>query len=158
MLAKLPTPAIDGTVPIDELLRSNRAFQSRLSELAAANEGLRRDAALEARRMQAIIHELALAAQLVGDRPLAGVVRAVAAKSPAAALLSVAGPLQPLSAREREVLRLLTEGSRSPSIASRLGICSATVEVHRRNIMRKLGLHSVAALTKYAVREGLTTL
>ena len=63
-----------------------------------------------------------------------------------------------LSEREREVLKLLTEGARSPCIATRLLISPATVEVHRRNIMRKLGLHTVAALTKYAVREGLTSL
>ena len=63
-----------------------------------------------------------------------------------------------LSAREREVLRLLSEGNRSPSIAISLGICVGTVEVHRRNIMRKLGLHTAVALTKYALREGLTSL
>ena len=56
------------------------------------------------------------------------------------------------------MLRLITEGQRTPSVAERLGICSATVEVHRRNIMRKLGLHTVAALTKHALREGLTQL
>ena len=39
-----------------------------------------------------------------------------------------------------------------------MGIAAATVEVHRRNIMRKLGLHTVAELTKYALREGLTSL
>jgi two-component system NarL family response regulator len=44
---------------------------------------------------------------------------------------------------------------RSPAIANELGIAVGTVEVHRRNIMRKLGLHSVAELTRYAVREGL---
>ena len=65
---------------------------------------------------------------------------------------------QRLSAREREVLSLLTEGSRSPCVAARLGICNATVEVRRRNISRKLGLHGVAELTKYAVRQGLTRL
>ena len=65
---------------------------------------------------------------------------------------------QHLSAREREVLSLLTEGSRSPCVAARLGICNATVEVHRRNISRKLGLHGVAELTQYAVRQGLTRL
>ena len=63
-----------------------------------------------------------------------------------------------LSARENEVLRRLTEGARSPRIAADLGICIATVEVHRRNIMRKLGLHCVADLTRYAVRAGLTSL
>ena len=56
------------------------------------------------------------------------------------------------------MVRFITEGHRSPSIADHLGITVSTVEVHRRNIMRKLGLHTVAALTKYALREGLTSL
>ncbi len=55
------------------------------------------------------------------------------------------------------MLRLITEGNRSPCITERLGITVATVAVHRRNIMRTVRLHSVAALTKYAVREGLTS-
>jgi DNA-binding NarL/FixJ family response regulator len=63
-----------------------------------------------------------------------------------------------LGARESAVLKLITEGAHSPAIAAQLGISVGTVEVHRRNIMRKLDLHSVAALTRYAIREGLTSL
>lgn len=63
-----------------------------------------------------------------------------------------------LGAREREVLQLLSEGNTSAQIAARLHISVRTVEAHRRNIMRKLDRHSVAELTKYAVREGLTSL
>lgn len=63
-----------------------------------------------------------------------------------------------LGARESAVLKLITEGAHSPAIAAQLGITVATVEVHRRNIMRKLGLHSVATLTRYAIREGLASL
>jgi DNA-binding NarL/FixJ family response regulator len=64
----------------------------------------------------------------------------------------------PIGRRERQVLALLAEGKRSHEIASQLGISIATVEAHRRNIMRKLGLHTVAELTRYAVRKGLTAL
>ncbi len=64
----------------------------------------------------------------------------------------------PLSAREREVLQLLAEGHTSGGIAHKLHVSTSTVETHRRNLMRKLDVHSVAELTKYAVREGLTTL
>jgi len=67
-------------------------------------------------------------------------------------------PTSPLGRREREVLQLLAEGERSQGIAARLHISVATVEAHRRNIMRKLNLHSIAELTKYAIREGLTAL
>jgi DNA-binding NarL/FixJ family response regulator len=64
---------------------------------------------------------------------------------------------RPLSTREREVLQLLAEGNSSKEIAAALTIAVPTVETHRRQIMEKLGLRTVAELTKYAIREGLTT-
>jgi two-component system NarL family response regulator len=63
-----------------------------------------------------------------------------------------------LGTREREVLQLLAEGLTSLQIGTRLDISAKTVETHRRNIMIKLNMHSVAELTKYAVRQGLTSL
>lgn len=63
-----------------------------------------------------------------------------------------------LTTREREVLQLLAEGKASKEIAAQLGISLATVETHRRQIMDKLGLRTVAELTKYAIREGLTSI
>ena len=63
-----------------------------------------------------------------------------------------------LAPRERQILQLLAEGHTSSEIARRLHIATTTVESHRRNIMKKLDLHSVAELTKYAIREGLTSL
>jgi len=63
-----------------------------------------------------------------------------------------------LSDREREVLQLLAEGLSSPQIGKRLFIATSTVETHRRSIMRKLSIHNVADLTKWAIREGLTEL
>ena len=63
-----------------------------------------------------------------------------------------------LSAREREVLQLLAEGQSSKKIAARLHIGVTTVDTHRKHIMDKLGFRSIAELTKYAVREGLTSL
>lgn len=73
------------------------------------------------------------------------------------------GPEDPLrggtlGSRERQVLQLLAEGHRSAAIAEKLGISFHTVETHRRNIMRKLDLHSIAELTRYALREGITPL
>jgi len=62
-----------------------------------------------------------------------------------------------LGRREREVLQLLANGMTSAAIAERLNIAASTVEVHRRNIMRKLDLHTAVELTKYAIREGLTS-
>lgn len=62
-----------------------------------------------------------------------------------------------ITARERQVLQLIAEGHTSARIGERLHVAPSTVEVHRRNIMRKLDLHSVAELTKYAIRNGITT-
>jgi two-component system response regulator NreC len=64
----------------------------------------------------------------------------------------------PLSPREREVLQLLAEGKSTKQIAHALSLSVKTVETHRAQVMSKLGLHSVAELTKYAIREGLTSL
>ena len=70
----------------------------------------------------------------------------------------LAGEAQPVTRREREVLRLIAEGVRSPAIAEQLHVSVATIEVHRRNIMRKLGLRTVAELSKHAIREGIVSL
>jgi DNA-binding NarL/FixJ family response regulator len=61
-----------------------------------------------------------------------------------------------LGRREIEVLRLLAQGMTSPQIGNDLHIAASTVDVHRRNLMEKLNIHSVAELTKYAIRTGLT--
>jgi DNA-binding NarL/FixJ family response regulator len=67
-------------------------------------------------------------------------------------------PMADLSGREREVLQLLAEGCSTRDIATALHVSNKTVETHRQQLMRKLDLHSVAELTKFAVREGLTGL
>ncbi len=68
------------------------------------------------------------------------------------------GGYEVLGAREREVLQLLAEGLTSKEIAARLELSTKTIETHRRNISQKLGLKSIAELTKYAVREGMTSI
>jgi DNA-binding NarL/FixJ family response regulator len=60
-----------------------------------------------------------------------------------------------LTERERDVLREIAAGRSTKEVAARLGIGPRTVESHRANLMRKLGLHSVALLTQFAIREGL---
>jgi DNA-binding NarL/FixJ family response regulator len=62
-----------------------------------------------------------------------------------------------LSDREREVLQLIAEGRSTKEIADALHISIKTVETHRKNIMEKADAHSVAELTKYAIRSGLTS-
>ena len=63
----------------------------------------------------------------------------------------------PLSPRERQVLKLLADGRHNKEIADYLNMSVKTVEGHRQNIMQKLNLHTVAELTKYAIREGITS-
>jgi DNA-binding NarL/FixJ family response regulator len=63
-----------------------------------------------------------------------------------------------LTPREREVLQLLAEGKTTKQIAASLKVSVKTVETYRQQIMHKLNLHSIAELTKYAIREGITSL
>lgn len=63
-----------------------------------------------------------------------------------------------LTDREREVLQLMAEGKSSKEIANQLNLSIKTIETHRMKIMEKLNIHTVAELTKYAIREGLTSL
>ncbi|MDP3183383.1 MAG: response regulator transcription factor [Desulfobaccales bacterium] len=63
-----------------------------------------------------------------------------------------------LSPREREVLQLMAEGKSTSQIAGLLHVSVKTIETHRQQVMHKLNIHSVAELTKYALREGLTFL
>ena len=70
----------------------------------------------------------------------------------------VAEPVQSLTDREREVLSLIAEGLLNKQIADKLGIGVRTIETHRERIMRKLDIHTVAGLTKYAIAQGMTTM
>jgi DNA-binding NarL/FixJ family response regulator len=68
------------------------------------------------------------------------------------------GVFSVLTPRERQVLQSLAEGHSTKEIALRLGVSVKTVETYRSQIMEKLDIHSVAELTKYAIREGITSL
>jgi len=87
--------------------------------------------------------------------------------SPAIAEAVVAGYVSPraktlakrvLSSREREILRRIADGETTRDIAAGLQVSTKTIETYRRRVMEKLRLRTVAELTKYAVREGLTSL
>jgi len=71
---------------------------------------------------------------------------------------TVDSPLAKLTDREHEVLQLLAEGRTAKQIALDLHVSPKTIESNRHNIMEKLDIHSLAELTKYAIREGLTSL
>jgi two-component system nitrate/nitrite response regulator NarL len=67
-------------------------------------------------------------------------------------------PAAPMTGRERQVLTGIADGLSNKEIGNRLGIGLRTVETHREHVMRKLNIHSVAGLTKYAVVQGLSPL
>ncbi|HLL87931.1 MAG TPA: response regulator transcription factor, partial [Tepidisphaeraceae bacterium] len=96
----------------------------------------------------------------VSPRVAGGVVDAAVGNgvAPGGGARVLSSPVRALSPREREVLQLMAEGRATKEIASDLKVSVKTVETHRRQLMEKLNLFSVAELTKYAVREGLTTL
>ena len=73
-------------------------------------------------------------------------------------LSAATGEPAALSHREREVLQLFAEGASTATIAAQLHLSVKTIETHRKRIMDKLDLRSIAELTKYAIREGITTL
>jgi DNA-binding NarL/FixJ family response regulator len=103
---------------------------------------------------------LALRAVARGEKyvspSLSGAVLAALAEIPSGQPGAAAKP--ELSNREREVLQFVAEGLTSKEIAVRLSIAVSTVETHRKALMTKLELRSVAELTKFAIRAGLTTL
>ncbi len=111
-------------------------------------------------RKECAPHELVEAIEVVSSR------RTYLSPSVAAAvvndyteLLASSRPAdQPrLTARERQVLQLVAEGHSTREIADRLFISPKTVSTHREHVMAKLGVRSVAGLTKYAIRHGLTS-
>ncbi|MCD4678069.1 MAG: response regulator transcription factor [Desulfobacula sp.] len=63
-----------------------------------------------------------------------------------------------ISKKERQVLQLVAEGERTRDIAEKLGVSIKTIETHRRNIMKKLSIFSIAGLTKFAIKEGIVSL
>jgi DNA-binding NarL/FixJ family response regulator len=71
------------------------------------------------------------------------------------AALDVRAHLAKLSPRQLEVLRLVAEGLTTPEIARRLDLSAKTVETHRGEVMKRLGIHDLVGLVRYAVRRGL---
>lgn len=71
--------------------------------------------------------------------------------------LSVRRRLEKLTPRQMEVLRLMAEGLTTPEIARRLNLSSKTVETHRGEIMKRVGIHDIVGLVRYAVRVGLVS-
>ena len=107
-----------------------------------------------------IAEELAQAIRLVsgGGRYLGqGIGDAVAPGYPLHSTGRAGGDVSELTSREREVLQLVAEGHAARAIASELGVSPKTIDIDRANIMYKLEIYNEAGLTKYAIREGVTS-
>jgi DNA-binding NarL/FixJ family response regulator len=89
----------------------------------------------------------------VSKHVVEGYVRRVGEQTPPA----VAGPLERLTPRQREILQLIAEGYTTKEIASRLDLSVKTVETHRTQLMQRLGIHDVAGLVRYAIKSGLVS-
>lgn len=131
-------------------MHADRQFVSAVLEAGAVGY-LLKDCVLE-ELVRAIHHVRA------GRSYLSPAVAATVVEDYAAHLAGRRSPsASPLTNREREVLQLIAEGWRVKEIAGRLHLSAKTVGTHRERIMEKLGIRSVAGLTKYAIRHGLTS-
>jgi len=149
--ARCMTAQVKGIKVIGLSMHSDKRFVAEMFQ-AGASGYLLKDCASEelARAIRAVVH-----GQTYISPGIAGVVIGDYVEH-----LGTPGGSAPsiLSGREREVLQLLAEGKSTKQTALSLHVSIKTVETHRQNIMRKLNVYSVAELTKYAVREGLTSL
>jgi two-component system, NarL family, response regulator NreC len=164
MIMDISMPDLNGIDATRQILHANPAIKiialsmhadkRFIAEMfkAGASGYLLKDAAFE--ELQRAI-ETVLAGQTYLCSRIAGVV----VKDFTAALpLTKPASAAALTPRERETLQLFAEGNTTKQIAMRLHVSVKTVETHRRNIMQKLHTDSIAELTKYAIREGLTSL
>ena len=105
----------------------------------------------------AAVEELldALRAVSRGETYVSAAVRRIAANEPPEGAGELAE--DPLTPRQREILRLIAEGMSSKEIAETLKIRIKTVESHRTQLMKRLGIHRVAGLVRYAIRNGIVS-
>ena len=95
-------------------------------------------------------------AVLMGQKYISeNLLRSLKKKPPDVRSGASASELATLTAREREILQLVAEGNSGPEIGRALGISERTVETHRLNMMTKLDIHTIAGLTRFALRNGV---
>ena len=140
-----------GTRVLALSMHSDRRFVARMLQAGAAGYLLKECAYGEF--VQAV--RAVAAGRTYLSPSIAGGIVETFVRQPDAEAPSAAAVLTP---RQREILQLVAEGRSTKQIAAHLHVSTKTVDTHRHEVMTKLGLHSVAELTKFAVREGLTGL
>ena len=132
-------------------MHSDRRFVARMLQAGAAGYLLKECAYDEfVRAVRTVASGKTYLSPGVADGIVEAFVRRPSAEAPAAASV--------LTPRQREVLQLVAEGRSTKQVAAHLHVSTKTVDTHRHEIMNKLGLRSIAELTKFAIREGLTSL
>lgn len=146
MKARIPTTKI-----LALSMHSDKRFVARMFA-AGASGYLLKDCAFEelARAIRAVAQDQTYLSPSITSQVIKDYVRHLA--------VSDSAGLEILTPREREVIQLLAEGKSTKHVAAALNISVKTVETHRSQIMEKLNIDSIANLTKFAVREGLTSL
>ena len=132
-------------------MHGDRKFISRMLQ-AGAQGYLLKDCAFDelGTAVRAVADDRTYLTEQVADQVVRDYVDRLSASDEAAATV--------LSAREREVLQLLVEGKTTKQAAEALFVSVKTIETHRKKMMDRLGISSMAELTKYAIREGLTSM
>jgi DNA-binding NarL/FixJ family response regulator len=102
--------------------------------------------------------ELALKAVMRGETYLTSSVSKPVVDEYVARRKDQVGSLHDLTSRQREILQLIAEGSSTKMIAQKLNLSIKTIETHRSELMRRLDIHDVAGLVRYAIRTGMVTL
>jgi DNA-binding NarL/FixJ family response regulator len=157
-------PGLNGIDAARRILAENP--KTKIIALSMHNDGRYISAALKSGAMGYILKEsafeeliAAIRTVMKGQCYLSASIAAVVIKDYIRHLEKTeSGVFSVLTPREREVLQALSEGLSTKEIASRLGVSIKTVETYRSQIMEKLDIHSIAELTKYAIREGITSL
>jgi DNA-binding NarL/FixJ family response regulator len=164
-----------GLAPVTRLVGSEREFASALSEFSPdvvlAHDSPRQinicDALRLVRTLRPITPVIVVSPSINGEKTVAFVragaedviLKSYISRLPASIshAVSIRRPLQKLTPRQIEVLRLVAEGRRTRDIASELKLSVKTVESHRGEVMKRLGIHDVVSLVRYASRVGLIT-
>ena len=157
-------PGLNGIDAARRILAENP--KTKIIALSMHNDGRYISAALKSGAMGYILKEsafeeliAAIRTVMKGQCYLSASIAAVVIKDYIRHLEKTeSGVFSVLTPREREVLQALSEGLSTKEIASRLGVSIKTVETYRSQIMEKLDIHSIAELTEYAIREGITSL